>query len=285
MQTADQQQQPTSDDITQPEVAGQPQDDQQPAGTDTPQPDDKDGNQQEGDGKEGQDEGKKPEVTPAEKESRALKRRIDRLTRNKYQSEAQMQQLQAELAQLRAQLGQGGADDQQASAATPKPADLQRQAREMVEIERINARCDDVAAKGEATYPDFKEKVVELGQELPLFDPQGRPAPILQTILESDDPTALIYHLGSNPDEAAELADMTPRQQLRRLIQIEAELGNTSAAQPTAQAPAVQKPPVSKAPPPVQPNRSAVGQFTKDPATMDDAEWWEYQQQQSKSKR
>lgn len=281
MQTADQQQQPTSDDITQSEIIEKPQTDQQTAGNDQQQIDGKEG-QQDGEGNEGQDEGSKPEVTPAEKEARALKRRIDRLTRNKYQSEAQMQQMQAELAQLRAQLGQGGGDDPQASVASPKPEDLQRQAREMVEIERINARCDDVAAQGEAKFPDFRDKVVELGQELPLFDPQGRPAPILQTILDSDDPAALIYHLGSNPDEAAELADMTPRQQMRRLIQIEAGIGKTIDTSPSAQPQAAQKPTVSKAPPPVQPNRSASGQFTKDPERMSDDEWWEHQQSQSK---
>lgn len=255
----------TSDDITQ--TQDEQQNTQQTA-VDDQQPENQEGQENQ------QAEDEKPELTPAEKEARALKRRIDRLTRNKYQSEAQMQQMQAELTQLRAQLGQGG-DDPQAPAA-PKPADLQRQAREMVEIERINARCDDVAAKGEAQFPDFKEKVLELGQELPLFTQQG-PTPIMQAILDADDPAALIYHLGSNPDAAAELADMTPRQQMRHLIKIEAEIGKPS--DPPASTPA---PAVSKAPPPVQPNRSASGQFTKDPEKMTDEEWWEHQKSQSK---
>lgn len=256
-----QNQQPTSDDITQ---DGQ-QNTQQTA-VDDQQPENQEG-------QENQAKDEKPELTPAEKEARALKRRIDRLTRNKYQSEAQMQQMQAELTQLRAQLGQGG-DDPQAPAA-PKPADLQRQAREMVEIERINARCDDVVAKGEASYADFGEKVRELGQELPLFDQHGRPNQVLQAILDADDPAALIYHLGSNPDTAAELADMTPRQQMRHLIKIEAQIGKPSDPPAT--------PTVSKAPPPVQPNRSASGQFSKDPEKMTDEEWWEHQKsQQSK---
>ena len=150
----------------------------------------------------------------------------------------------------------------------------------MVEFERINALCDDVVATGESTYTDFGDKVRELGQELPLFDQKGKPQAILQTILDADDPAALIYHLGSNPDEAAELADMTPRQQLRRLIQIEAEIGKPSD-KPSEQ-PAQQRN-LSKAPPPVQPNRSAAGQFSKDPEKMSDDEWWAHEQ--SKSKR
>lgn len=286
MQTADQQQQSTSDDITtqtqteqQPHAEQPPVDGEQQLHDGAPQ-----GEQQtDGDG-EGQDkdkdEGKKPELTPAEKEARALRRRVDRLTRTKYQSEAQLQQMQAEIAQLRGQLGHEGADDPQASAATPTAQDLQRQAREMVEFERINARCDDVVAQGEAAYTDFGDKVRELGQELPLFDQRMRPAPILQTILDSDDPAALIYHLGANPDEAAELADMTPRQQMRRLIQIEAQIGKTSDTPSATAAPSAQPRTVSKAPPPAQPNRAPAGNVTKDPSKMSDAEFFAWRKQQ-----
>ncbi|WP_269497820.1 hypothetical protein [Castellaniella sp. S9] len=267
MQTADQQQQTTSDETTQADEQ------QQNAHIDGDQQQHDDGQQQ-----EGQDEGKKTEQTPQDIELRRQQRRIDRLTRNKYQSQAQIQQLQAELAQFRTQPGQDNAEDTQANAAAPTRQDLQRQAREMVEFERINARCDDVAAKGEAQHSDFKEKVLELGHELPLFDPHGKPTQILHAILDADDPTALIYHLGSNPDEAAELAEMTPRQQLRHLIKIEASIGKQTDAPDQQQT----KPSVSKAPPPAQPNRSASGQFQKDPGTMTDAEWWA-SQQKSKS--
>lgn len=270
MQTEDQQQQPASDEITQTLDDGQQQNATQNNGGD--QHDDQNqGSQQEGEGKEGEDEGKKPEVTAAEKEAKALKRRIDRLTKNKYQSEAQMQQMQQEISQLRAKYGQGSDDEAAANAQTITPANLQQQAREMIEFERINARCDDVVAAGESAYTDFGEKVRELGQELPLFDQSGKPAAILQTILDAEDPAALIYHLGANPDEAAELADMTPRQQMRRLIQIESEIGKPS--EKPAEAPAQQRN-LSKAPPPVQPNRSAAGQFQKDPEKMSDSEWW-----------
>ncbi len=280
MQTADQQQQPASTDTTQ-----QPEDprhvehpitgEQQQHGNESTQDE-----QRQVENEEDKD---KPRLTPAEMEVQRLRRRIDRLTRSKYQSEAERTQLQREIDQLRGHDGQrrdDGSDSDERAA--PSREDLQRQAREMVEAERINARCDDVAAKGEASFPDFGEKVIELGQELPLFDQRG-PTQIMKAILDSDDPAALIYHLGSNPDEAAELADMSPRQQLRQLIKIEAQID--SAPPPTQQNAQSQQQPaaapkVSKAPPPVQPNRSAAGDVAKDPSKMSDAEYFAWRKTQ-----
>ena len=225
---------------------------------------------------EGEPKEPKPEPTPAEKEAKALKRRIDRLTRGKYQSEAQIQQLQAELAQYRAQQVQQPGGEGHQPIHQPQQQhqpDLRQQAQEVLRMERINARCDDVVDAGEAAYPDFKAKVVELSHELPLFGQGGAPQPILEAILEADNPAALIYHLGSDPDLAAELADLSPRQQMRRLMKIEAQLSADPTKQPSASA---QQPPrdLSKAPPPVNPNRAASGSPSKDPAAMTDAEWW-----------
>lgn len=222
----------------------------------------------------------KPEPTPAEKEAKALRRRVDRLTRRYYEAEARQQQLEHELAQYRApqqaqEFGQEG--DSQQHARPPQQqftqADVQRQAQEMVEMQRIGARCDEVVSKGEAEHPDFGQKVLELGAELPLFDQRtGRHQPILEALLDADDPAALIYHLGSNPDVAAEIAELSPRQQVRRLAQIELELQSAPTKRGPPAAPA--SPPLSKAPPPITPTRGAGGQFTKDPAAMSDAEWW-----------
>lgn len=257
MNHADQQPQTDPDDITPGQEIDQQQgDDQQPQVDQQTQ-----GGQQEG-------ENKKPRLTPPEIELQRQQRRIDRLTRSKYQSQAEIQQLRAELARH-----QGGADDQQANADQFSPSDLRQQAKEVIEQERFNARCDDLVRTAEAQYTDFRDKISELAQELPLFDQQGRPAQVLHAILDADDPAAILYHLGSNPDEAAELADMTPRQQMRHLIKIEQSLVDKPNTQPDSSAKPDVKP-ATKAPAPIQPNRSATGQFSKPAEAMTDAEWW-----------
>ena len=189
------------------------------------------------------------ELTQAEKEAYALKRRVTRLTREKYQYEA-------ELAQLRqsSQPRPSAEETPGASAQPLTPEALRAQAREVVALERLNARCDEVAAKGEKAFPDFAEKVKELSAELPIIDRQGRPTPTMEAILDSDDPARLSHYLGSNPEVAAELADLNPRQQARRLALIERDMD----AQPE------RKP--SSAPTPLTPVKPGAASAAPDPS-------------------
>lgn len=238
---------------------------------DSPRTDESQREGQEGQQQEKDDQGqeKPKELTPAEKEAKALRRRVDRLTKARYEGEARARQLEEELQRYRAQQPQ----DQhgQDSPRQLGPQDVERQAREIVAAERFNAKCNEVARLGDEQYPDFGEKLKELGNEATLFNKDGRPEPLMEAILDVDDPAALIYHLGANPDVAAEIAELSPRQQVRRLAVIELQLKSAPKEQKPASAPA---PAVTKAPPPIQPNRSASGQFTKDPDAMTDAEWW-----------
>ena len=238
--------------------------------------------QQEGD-REGHNEGEqqqRKELTPAEKEARALRRRVDRLTRDKYQREARERQLEEELQRYRAQLG--GQEGTQQQDQNLGPEAVQAQARQLVEAERFNSRCDEVVQRGTETYPDFAAKVQELAAEAPLFDRKGRPEPILEAILDADDPPRLIYHLGENPDLAAEIAALPPRQQVRRLALIERDLGAQAQTPAQSKPQAQPKPmPVTKAPAPITPVRGQGGQFSKDPAQMSDAEWWAQQRKKS----
>lgn len=64
-------------------------------------------------------------------------------------------------------------------------------------------------------------------------------AGIGEAILASDNPPALIYHLGKNPDLAYQIAEMNPLRAARELGRIEAGLTRPKA------------PTVSQAPPPV----------------------------------
>ncbi|WP_315132812.1 hypothetical protein [Achromobacter marplatensis] len=234
---------------------------------DESQPEGQEGQQQE---KDDQGQEKPKELTPAEKEAKALRRRVDRLTKARYEGEAKARQLEEELQRYRAQ---HQPQDQHGQGAPRQlgPQDVERQAREIVEMERFTSKCNEVVKVGDEQYPDFNEKLKELGNEATLFNKDGRPEPLLEAILDVDDPAALIYHLGANPDVAAEIAELSPRQQVRRLAVIELQLKSSPKEQKPASAAA---PAVTKAPPPIQPNRTASGQFSKDPTQMSDAEWW-----------
>jgi hypothetical protein len=148
-----------------------------------------------------------------------MERRIDRLTAARYQAEARAEQVAAQYEQLRAQLSQeapqqGGQQD---------PVAL---AREMSQVERITEKANGIAADGNKRFEGFGKAVQTVSAEVgSLFDKRGKATPIGEAILAADDPAALIHHIGSNPDLAADLADMTPIQQARKLARIEIEMG------------------------------------------------------------
>lgn len=192
------------------------------------------------------------ELTPAEKEAYALRRRVSRLTREKYQYEAK-------LAQFERQAQPAADENPNPKANAPSTEDLRAQARELVALERLNAKCDEVAARGEKAFSDFAEKVKELNAEVPIMDGRGVPSPFMEAILDADDPARLIHHLGSNPDVAAELADLSPRQQVRRLALIEKGLD----AAPERKS--------STAPTPLTPVKPGASSSAPDPAKDVDA--------------
>lgn len=169
-----------------------------------------------------------------------MERRIDRLTAARYQAEARAEQVAAQYEQLRAQLSQeapqqGGQQD---------PVAL---AREMSQVERITEKANGIAADGNKRFEGFGKAVQTISAEVgSLFDKRGKATPIGEAILAADDPAALIHHIGTNPDLAADLADMTPIQQARKLARIEIEM---SKPRETKQ---------STAPKPITPARAAV---------------------------
>jgi hypothetical protein len=107
----------------------------------------------------------------------------------------------------------------------------------------------------QAQQRKFTEREAAFRAEHPDYDAVARnPAlPITQQvaeiILETDDPPAVAYYLGQNPEEAAAIAQMTPHQIGRAIGRIEAKL---SAPTPASEAPRQPEPKtVTKAPAPV----------------------------------
>ncbi|MNU46286.1 hypothetical protein D3C71_351450 [compost metagenome] len=197
---------------------------------------------------EGAEQPQKPELTPAEREAKALKRRVDRLTREKYETQAELQQLRQRPA------------EPQGEAPQLTEQEVNRRAQKIAETKAFNDRCNEIDRIGRKEFPDFAEKFIELSAEIPTIDKNGA-TPFLEAILDSDNPAALIHHLGSNPDLAAELADLTPRQQVRRLALIERDMGAKEAP-----------PKTSNAPKPIQPVKPTATAGGPDPGK--DPEAW-----------
>lgn len=170
-----------------------------------------------------------------------MERRIDRLTAARYQAEARAEQAAAEAAQLRARFSQ----EQPQEETRQDPVAL---AREIAHVERVTEKANGIAADGGKRFGDaFGKAVQTVAAEVgAMFEKSGKPTPLGEAILSADDPAALIHHLGSNPDVAADLADLTPIQQARRLARIELDM---SKPRETKQ---------SQAPKPITPARAVT---------------------------
>lgn len=244
--------------------SGEPVEDEQKEGTD-------------GEGAE-----KEPELTPREKElkdqleaaqrdkdnaekaKKSMQRRIDRITREGHQPQQQ-----------RAQASQGQ-DDQELTPEQISQA-IAQQANEIAERREMNRRCDQVAAQAEKMDKNFLTNFRELTQETgPMFDQQGRPAPLMEAILDSESPAKVLVHLTENRDLAAEIADMTPRQQIRRIAQLENELEAAAAKEKEPKKP-------SAAPKPATPVKAVAA--GDEPDQNDTARWIEWDRKRDIAKR
>ena len=189
----------------------------------------------------------------ADKASKALQRRIDRLTREKYQ-------LRAENDQLRT--------PRQVDEDHPlNEADVETRAhqlaRDITEREKFTSHCNDVFDKGQKASKKFTESMQEFAEEVgPVFDKNGNPSTVMAAILDADEPHKLIIYLAGKPDLSAELADLSPSRQIRRIAQIEKEMGED-------------KPKPSTAPKPAQPVKGGGSDSEPDP--KDTTRWidWE----------
>ena len=198
----------------------------------------------------------------------ATQRRINRLTAEKYQERAQREHLERELQQFR----QSGEQQPQHEPQQPYSREqVAREAAAIVEQQRFNDQCNRLATEGRKAAPDFDAQLATLASVTgPLFDDKGRPEPLLQALLATDAPHKVMLHLAAHPDVAADLIDLTPLQQARRLGRIESELSAPSKT--------------SNAPRPIDPVKgSAASSGEPDPA--DTTRWIAWRNKQVSERR
>jgi hypothetical protein len=217
----------------------------------------------------------KPEKTPEQREIDRLRRRVDNLTRQKYE-------LRANAPAPQQQHHQQGQDDNEPVTLTR--AELQRQIAEQAQrlapsLSEQNAEIERRQGVVSSLAKDWgQEKFDTLSSELDeafggLSDRSGTPKPATEAIFYAENPKAVIEYLTDpdNADEADRISRMSAVQAGRAIGKLEDQL-----AAEKSQA----KPKPSNAPKPLEPARSSGGVTNKDPSKMNDAEFAAWRRQQ-----
>lgn len=208
-------------------------------------------------GATGEDDGKEPaagakkEKTPEQREVERLRRRVDNLTRRKYELEAA-----AASTRQQPQPTPAGDDDE---PVTLTRAELNQRIAE--QAKQLAPTMREQQAETERRHDVVNSLAKEWGQEKfdtlsaelddavgGLVDRRGAPKPATDAIFEADSPKDVIEYLTDpdNADEAASLSSMSAVQAGRAIARIEQKL---DAAKSKA------KPKPSNAPTPIEPAR------------------------------
>lgn len=177
-------------------------------------------------------------LSEAEKTIRKLTRRIERLTAKRGASEREAELLRQQLAEVQ-RGAQSQRDEGGDSVRQITEADIERVARQKAdEIARqrtIGEKVGKVLKEG-AKVEGFNAAVDTVAEVVPFMDRVGKPTPFIEAVLDADNPAAVLKYLGDNPEEAEELADLTPAQLGRRIAKLEIQIAGakkTTSAAPT----------------------------------------------------
>jgi chromosome segregation ATPase len=212
-------------------------------------------------------EAAEPEGDEADKALKRMQRRIDKRTADVYRSRAENEQLKQRLAELETKAGK--ADEPTHSETDPVVL-----AKQIAKVERFTEKANALVAEGTKKHSDYMGALKDLAAEVGDFVRRdGLPSPFMEAVMEvAEKPTALLYHLGKNPDLAADLADLSPYQLAKRLDRIERELTEK------------QTPKISNAPKPLVPVRAQSSDSDLGP-NLSDQEWLRRREAQLKAAR
>ena len=222
-----------------------------------------------------------PVEKPAEESiPKGVQKRIDRAVRQKYEAEARAKILEERVSAMEARQSQA---PQQRQSTNGEPtidkfdnfdeyvaAKAEYIAKKQIEstlTEReMRQRAEYETAERQKTVDSWNKRVASATADMPDFEEVLASSdvpmtlPMQQAIMESDIGPKLAYYLANNPDEAEQIAGMSPIGTIRALGRIEERL----SAKPT-------KTPTSMPPPIKSLGTKAI--VTKDPGKMSDAEY------------
>ena len=190
-----------------------------------------------------------------DKATRKARRRIDRLIAERAARDERLQRLEAELTEARKPANEDGTKP----APAEDPHEIAKTLRLVEKTAETTARVMKEAGK---KFPDFEAAVAELVEEIgPQIDSVGRPSALIEAVFDSERAGEILYHLGKNPEIAAELVGLSASKLGRRIALIETELD------------AKAKPKTSAAPKPLAPVK-ASSPVVVDESKLSDAQWY-----------
>ena len=225
-----------------------------------------------------------PVETDAQREEQArdekgrfVQRRINELTREKYEARRQAEAYQRELEQLRSEISQSrqpAPDPQQDPQAFI--AHLAREeARKLIESERSTSAQQQEQARFQSLAQQHQGRAAAYAAEHPDYPEAedsvvsilGNDPMLAEVLMSSEHGPAVVHHLGTHLDEVVQLASMPPHLRIAHVARLEARL---SAPKPK---------PVTNAPAPV-PTVGGGAASSKDPERMSVEDWMAWRNSQ-----
>ena len=214
-----------------------------------------------------------PATTEAEKPKEdGFQKRIDKVTADKYAEKRRADDLQKKIDELEAAtketLKKPKLEDHDYDEDAFDKANLQYEidqgVQETLAKQSADAKAEQQKAESEKVLTTFNERANALGKSD--FDEKANAIPILpqgvaDAIMQSEDGAEMVYHLGSNPEEAEALANMSPAMAIMQLGKLSTKLSAKPEIKPSA------------APEPIDPLKSgsALSSDIGDEMSMD--EW------------
>lgn len=234
---------------------------------------------------EAKEQAEKKEKTPEEREIARLRRRVDNLTRQRYERDAQLQQLQTQQPSRNNVDQHESQDDEPVQLSKRELQDLiDKRAKELAPtIKQQDAEIEHRKAVVQNLSKAWgQEKFDSLASDLDaafegLADRSGKPKPATDAIFESEDPASLIEYLADpeNAEEAEAIARMDHLKAGRAVAKLELKL----AAQKDDA-----RPQPSKAPQPLEPARGK-GTVNTAPDPKDTKAWMKWANEQERKSR
>ncbi len=198
--------------------------------------------------------------------NKGVGKRIDELTREKYDAQRERDFWREQAMRNQRQPEQRQEQAGQTVQATDEPT-LEEHGFDVAAYNRAwydwrkqeDAKADQKAKEIQSQqerakkYQDSVQSFAEANPDF--YDVFHDGLPVTQTMAEAitdaDNPAAIAYYLGQNPEEAARIAGMSPSAVSRAIGRIEAKLESQAAPAAADQARAPEQKTVTKAPPPV----------------------------------
>lgn len=193
--------------------------------------------------KDGDDDKNADDQSDKRRSPRRFEKRISRLTKRAKENSERAERAERELTEAREKLAKYEAQESrpksdQFDSQEEFEAALEKWSREQAgkkpgsgkkntaktaeeeEFEDALADVMDIFEENSSQYDDFKDVVFN--------DKVTITPPMVVALADTEDPTAIAYHLGKNPEEAARIAKLSPVRQAKEIGKLEAMLAKES---------------------------------------------------------